>query len=354
MKYVLISLCFFSQLLCNNLIERCTIKKNRLDITVNKEFKQAYLTDDFFVEYDMSLEKLPYSIVTLPFVMNVISLVWISRKNYYIKEMDQEIYDSLMRIKEMFTLFYPKTAWTGELIPRKLVTNRFPTSKSSNKTALLFSGGLDSIASSFAHRDKQQLLITAWGQFGLPLHQPSLWHKVKNRLEEHATRYGHENTYLKSNYYDFLNFKKINNLSDEIYTWRIDTIEDIGWAGLTAPILATRGIKTLRIASSDVWDFPYPSAANPYIDGNITFAGIKIKHDQFDYTRYDKLAFIKNLCTHHLVEKPQLIICQTRQEKLNCATCEKCCITLLALIALDMDLEDYGYTLSVKKALKKH
>lgn len=333
---------------CTDLIERIQVRKNRLDVIINKEFKKNYLREDFFIEYDedIDLEKLDYSIVIMPFIMNVISLVWISGEDYYVESMDQEVYDSLERIKQVFKVFYPKTSWTGRLIPKKLVTNKGPVeSEMSSMTALLFSGGLDSTSSSLAHRNKQQLLITSWGQSGLPLDHPEFWYKIKNRIVAFAERYGHKNAFIKSNYYYFLNLKKLKQLSPEIVTWRIDTIEDIGWAGLTAPILVTHGIRVLRIASSDcLASSSYPSAANPYIDGNIRFAGITIKHDQFELSRFQKVLCIAYLRKHHLIGKQELIICQKRGGIINCCSCEKCLLTIISLMAAGENPKEYGFT----------
>lgn len=348
-----IAITFFHALYCSDLIEQIMVRKNRLEVTVNKEFKHAYLHEDFFVEYDedIDLEKLDYSLVTLPFIMNVISLVWASGKDYYIDSMDHEVYDSLERIKKIFKVFYPETSWNGRLIPREIVKNDPLTrNEDSERIALLFSGGVDSTSSSFAHRAKQQLLITAWGQSCLPLNDPSFWYKMKKYLTFYAECYGHTNAFIKSNYYYFLKLKKLSRLSPEIATWRIDTIEDIGWAGLIAPILITHGISKLYIGSSETWNCPYPSAANPYIDGNISFAGIRIKHDQFDFSRYDKIGCIVDLCRHHFVTRPTLIVCQKQGGVINCGNCEKCLLTSLSLSALNEDPKDYGFSLTMEQA----
>ncbi len=353
--------CIFLTTLCisltaeENLIQSLRFpKKNRIEVTINADFKKAYLLDDFFVEYDedIDLTKLDYSIVTLPFIMNVMSLIWISGNTYSIDSMDQGVYDSLERIKLLFKLWYPRTSWNGRLRARKIVTAPTVTTATDNSiTALLFSGGVDSLACSFEHREKKQLLVTAWGQSCLPLHEPELWHSIKQRLVDFAELYGHKNAFLTSNYYYFLNLKKLSKLSPEIRTWRIQTVEDIGWAGLIAPILMSKGISTLHIGSSDSILRFYPTACNPYIDGNIRFAGLHFKHDQFDLTRHDKIRFITDLCKHHLIEKPQLIICQKPGGIINCGSCEKCCATLLSLLSLEEDPWEFGYTITPEQAI---
>ena len=168
-----------------------------------------------------------------------------------------------------------------------------------------------------------------------------------------AQLYGHENAFFKSNYYYFLDFTKLKHLSPEILTWRMDTIEDIGWAGLIAPILLSRSIKTLRIASSEHWDLRNPSASHPYIDGNIRFAGLEFKHDLFSMTRFRKIKYIVDLCNQDLVQKPQLIICQKPGNIITCGSCEKCCLTLALLLGTSANPQEYGFSLPPKKAATK-
>ncbi len=341
-----------------DLIENLTVHKNKLSVTINKNFKKRYLKSDFFVEYDedINLEQFDYSIQSLPFIMNVISLIWISGEDYQVAEMDVEVYHSLERIKKVFEIMYPKTPWKGRLIAKKLVAHQ-PQTKTSKRSALLFSGGLDSTVSSFYHRDTPQLLITAWGQSGLPLEEQRLWEKVQKRMIDFAQLYGHENAFLKSNYYYFLDFTKLKHLSSEIVTWRTDTIEDIGWAGLIAPILLSKGMTTLRIAASEDWNITFGTASNPYIDSNIRFAGLRIEHDLFSMTRFDKIKYLVDLCNRGIVKKPQLIICQKPGDIITCNSCEKCCLTVALLLGAQADPQEYGFPLGPEEAaieVKKH
>lgn len=332
-----------------DLIKRIKVHKNRIDVIIDEDFKKKYLRDDFFIEYDteINLEDLDYSIVTLPFIMNVMSLVWISGEEYTIEAMDKNIYKALEQIKKLFNAFYPATPWNGRLIPRTLTENKYRIPHT-GKVALLFSGGLDSISSSYAHSDKQQLLITAWGQSSLPLSEPELWRHIKSHVENFASKQGALNSYIKSNYYYFLNLKRLRSLSPEISFWRIDTIEDIGWAGMLIPLLIKKQINNVVIAASETWGFDYPTAANPYIDALLSCNGITIKHDQFDLSRFDKLKFLISACKH--TEKPQFVVCQKRGNIINCNRCEKCLMTIIGLFCLQENPQQYGFDTTYKQA----
>ena len=150
--YILVITCIMLQGInaTNKLITSLEVTRNRVQVEINEEFKTTYLTSDFFAEYEdpVDLTELDYEIVTMPFIMNVISLVWISGKDYDIDSMEEELYYSLEKIKEIFKVMHPKTSWNGKLIPKKLVSLSSKYKKTKAK-ALLFSGGLDSTSSLF-------------------------------------------------------------------------------------------------------------------------------------------------------------------------------------------------------------
>ena len=92
-----------------NIIEVINVTKRRVEITVNKEFKKLYLQSNFFAEYEANIDltALDRSLVVMPFVMNVITIIWISGKIYFIESLDKELYTSLKVIKKVFKTLYP-------------------------------------------------------------------------------------------------------------------------------------------------------------------------------------------------------------------------------------------------------
>ncbi len=334
-----------------HLIENVKVNKNVLKIRVNKAFKEEYLKSDFFVRYgsDINLEQFDYSINSMPFIMNVISIVWISGKTYFVKEMDTELYHSLQRIKKVFKTMYPKTSWKGELTVGTLVDHQLPFPQDDNKTALLFSGGIDSVSTAFIHLDKKQLLITAWGHWDLPLGNKNLWQTRSKKIKEFAKQFGNESSIFRSSYTTMLDYMHLSSLSKEVPKWRLGTVEGLGWAGLTAPILLSKGYDTLRIGSSHTWQYPYPSAASPFIDNNLRFCGLKVQHDQFDHTRLMKVNVIHQMVSSLGITPPFLKICSFEKLKdKNCHKCRKCLTTVLLFRVLGIDPKPYGLNYSSK------
>jgi hypothetical protein len=356
---------FFSiiQTLCasgeENLIKSILVEKNYIKFLINDELKSNYLSDDLFVEYetDIDLTSLDYEIITMPLIMNVISLVWISGKNYYIDSMDQEAHESLEYIKKVFCKIYPKTAFEGNLIPRniKSLKNKYDHVRETSTTTagLLFSGGLDSTASLFAHFDEKITLVTGWGHYDLPLDDETVWVKRKDKIEQFTQAANMENVFIKSNYHVFFNWDVVCDLSPEIPSWRIGCVEGLGWAGLLAPVMAIKGFSRLYTPSSISWHYPYLGCDNPFVDDRVKFAGFSLMHDQFEYTRLDKQELIVNFCKDRGIEKPFLKVCVGNRyiEDSNCGTCRKCLWTILGFLILGENPADYGFHLEKEQLL---
>ncbi len=324
-----------------------------MKVTANKNFKGKFLRQTFFIRYDdVDLSKLDYSILTIPFIMNVISTVWVSGNHYSIDVMDEDLYYSLKRLNQVFKVMYPKTKWDGELIPKTLKNNRLDVKPKTDQIALLFSNGLDSVFSSLMHRDEKQLLITGWGQVDIPLSNKSLWQKRKQEMIDFGERYGHENTFLQSNFSNFRNHKKLRKLAPDIYEWRKYAVEDIGWIGLATPILFTKGIDILYIASSRPWSFGYARASNPFIDRNISIAGISFVPDQYDHLRQDKIQGLSRIRKELPLDTLIIKACDSISNT-NCCKCSKCLQTALGFIALGENPRDYGFNDPIEKIMQR-
>ena len=187
------------------LIEQIKIKGNNvvgntLIIQPNADFKEQFLTQDFFVKYGDGIDfsSMHESVLVLPFIGSIIHIIWASGQTYTIDIMDEDFFYSLEKIKEVFKFFYPTTDWSGELIPQKLIKNTGLFSP--NKVAVLFSGGLDAVATSFSHSDQQQLLITIRGR-DVKLNQDTMWTQVKKQSTTFAQQYNHSITFLASNFH---------------------------------------------------------------------------------------------------------------------------------------------------------
>lgn len=332
------------------LIESKKIENNRVRFGLPKNFSQKYINEELCISYpkEVDVQNLPPSIVDVPLITSVIAIIWISGKKYTIDEMDEDLYYSLIKVKEFFKRYFCNTSWNGELRPRRLVKNRPP--QKGSRPAMLFTAGLDSTTTLFRHFDENPVLISF------------------NEPNEIAVDFAKEHTFdfytIYVNHERFLKRSYLNTLSCDIDDWLWDTSQALSWIGISTPFLYSKGIQSLYIASDNHWRahiFPDGNvmhrAASPIIDENTSPMGLKVKHDPFDMTRVDKVNYISAFCQNRNLPKPTLTVCwQLRkrgQSTPNCNKCEKCYRTMLDIIATGQDPRDYGFILSPEELIPR-
>lgn len=330
-----------------NILESLKLEPRKVTYCIDQELKEKYLTDNLFVEYldEIDLTKLDFSIYTMPLVLNIISTIWISGKVYTIDAMDKNLYTSLITIKEIFKRLYPNTAWDGELIPQTLVHNKQTTLEDST-IAIHFSHGLDSLCTSLIHRTSPQLLITVRGMQDMSLGQKedARWTQTQNLVSHFASLHNQQVSYVYSNFHDFFNWKVLNNISPEIKQWRLYAVEDLGWMGISAPLLTAKGYNKLLLVSNIGGTAGHPGASCPMIAQALHCAGISAKIDSFEKSRLDKNKAIADICNTYSLEKPYTLVCtEWLTERKNCCRCQKCCITMLSFLVLGEDPKEYGF-----------
>jgi len=341
-----------------SLIDSIQVSKTKIIIKPAAHFRDKFLiVDTFFIEYedDVNIENLDESILILPFLLNVMTIIWISGEKYTINRMDRQLYQSLKKVKKAVGLLYPNTQWDGELVPQVLVDNHVQLNDD-NYVAMLFSHGLDSICASFRNFEKKQHFITAWGHYDTPLHNQDRWQQRRQAVQDFAERYNRRTSFLQSNYHNIFNREFLDHISPEITNWRLMCVEGLGWIGLSIPIMMSKGLKTLYIGSSLTWESPYPHFANAVVDEAVRCAGVNVVHDSFDLSRGHKCDFISNFIKQRDFAPPQVFVCARKQDGSNCSRCIKCLQTMLGFYIAGVDYTSYGFDLStedMKKLIKE-
>lgn len=351
---LIIGIFTYSSICYPPIIEKVSVEKNLLTITPNQQFKDDYLTSDLFVRYNdksINLHEIDETILTIPFILSSISMIWHSGQQWEISQMDEDLYFSLQKINKIFKLFFPEEQWNGELIPQKLVPTYI--TKDVKKKAILFSGGLDAICASFAHINDDQLLITIGGN-DVPLNKNTMWANVKKQARDFAKTYNKNNSFIVSNFFDFI--KKNNPKIKQPFQrwWWYYTSQSLSYSGLVAPLLFWHKLPHLYLGSSFTIDYPFGWGTHPLLDNNISFCGIDVTHEQADLSRQDKLTFLEKLHKKKKIKKPKLRVCWNNDEiGDNCCKCEKCLRTINNIITELQYPKTYGFNVDLKKAALK-
>ena len=340
----------------SQLIDNVIVAKNQITVIPHESIKKTFLKDqNVIVTYDQNVDisGIPRSVLTIPFLMSISPIIWLIGEHWIVEEMDQDVYSSLCAIKEVFKIFYPNLVWAGSITPTKLVKNSSQKALSSDYTALLFSCGLDSVASSFKHHDKKQLLITNHG-VDVPLSQEDMWLNVRSQCERFGRTYNHTNAFIRCNFCAIVNYAHLLSIAPigSKWWWLDNVVDALNHTGVTAPLLFLNGYKQLLIAASHTETFPFPYGSHPLIDNKISFAGITVHHD-LALTRCEKVKLINALAQRLNLPKPLLRVCWTDKQGNNCLNCEKCLRTLNNILAVGENPCDYGFALTTEEIMQK-
>ena len=112
------------------------------EFEISEDLKKFFSGSKFIIEYNENIEKVPKSILSVPFVGNVLPIVWLTESTLFIEELDREFYYAIPKIKDGYVKMYPESKFDGKIVVSRLV--KCEKDAISGKTALLYSGGVDS------------------------------------------------------------------------------------------------------------------------------------------------------------------------------------------------------------------
>ncbi len=330
----------------NSEIKLNGIKKEKNRIIYNYETNgdmSNYLFNDkpFYVEYDENIEKVPDSILIVPFICNVLPIVWITDATLIVDKIDKNFYESIDKFKKGYIDMYPQIKFKGKIKYNKLEENH---SKQKDKiSAAFFSGGVDAVSTLVSHINENIFTITIWGA-DIKVDNEKGWNVVKQFICKNSL--GVENQFVKSSFREFLDESKLTKLVEKYANddWWHGFQHGIGLIGHAAPLAYLYNIDNLYIASSyTIKDKgKVTCASDPTIDNYVKFSDCHVIHDGYEYGRQEKIA---NICTYRKkIDKDiKLRVCWISDSGENCNHCEKCIRTILGIVAEGDNPVSYGF-----------
>lgn len=185
-----------------------SIEKTRNSIKVNFSFCDEiskYFRQNFqkiqYLKLNHDLTNIPDGIAIIPFVSNVLPIIWFFDLKLIIDEIDKNFFESIDDIKKGYKLLFPFIDFKGEVICKN--TKDFSYTAQNNSVAL-FSQGLDSINTVINNLDKNLSLLTLHGS-DIPLDKTEGWNNLSGIIDEFAESVNVKNYYAKSNFRRMLN-----------------------------------------------------------------------------------------------------------------------------------------------------
>ncbi len=306
------------------------------DTNVRKYFVAE---EPLYSKYLIDVSKVPDSISVIPFLANVLPIAWYAGFVIEVEEVDETFY----RAQELVRAEFAKrdnTKLSGVLVAKKLVKNKLK----GNKTAMLFSGGVDAYATYIRIYEKEPDLVTLLGA-DIEIKDQEQWGDFTDFIENEELLKKNHKEYIETNLRDF-------------YTYQVELLlKDMGWwgkvqhglalIGSIAPLSYVLGYKSIYIASSYTDNIDIDWGSTPEIDEKISWAdGIKVFHDGYELKRQDKVDLIADFAAT-TDTKFRLRVCYSeKRTEFNCSICEKCFRTILGLILNGKNPNDYGFNVN--------
>ncbi len=321
-----------------------SISTNRDSVIIRfsaDEVLQKYFKSEEFIYTCSQCELVPSSIAVIPFVCNVLPIVWLTDSALCVEELDKTFYESIQEFKRGYIEMYPQLDFKGELEIKQLVSNEYEV----NKSLVMFSGGIDAICTTLRHIDENPLLLTLWGSADFPTDDEKGWKIQWNNIQYTANKFGLDCHYIKTNFYEFLNKRELTKLISPVKGgWWHEMQHGIGILGHAAPFAYIYKIKTVYIASSfDISKKPYNCASDPTIDNYVKFGSTLVVHDGYELNRQDKVGYVVQQLKKLDIQLT-IHVCLRQYQLGNCCACEKCYRTILALLAEGVDPNEYGFS----------
>lgn len=307
------------------------------DYAVHNGIKKYFSKENLlYSKYAYDLNNVPESILVIPFLSNMMPIAWFAGFDVEVSEVDEDFYNALKEVKVAFEKQYKDYQLNGRLISSQITKNKIE----GNKSAMLFSGGVDAYATYIRNHEKTPDLVTILGA-DIEISDQLQWKSFTSFIENEPLLKNNQKQYIETNVRQF-------------YTYQVELLlKKIGWwgqvqhgltlIGAVAPISYTYGYNKVYIASSYTKEIEVAWGSTPQIDEKISWAGIQVFHDGYELKRQDKVDLIAKF-SHEIDNKFKLRVCYSELRKdFNCSNCEKCFRTILGLILNGENPNNYGF-----------
>lgn len=329
-----------------------TIAKNfnRIEIgfSVSSGLSGLFVKNRMVIDFSVDISQSDQSFLVIPFVCNVLPIIWLTDSVLYVDEMDYDFYHCIENVKNGYREIYPNLSFLGDIRVNHI--KKSDLYEEYDKSVCLFSGGVDATATLLRHYNENPGLVFIHGA-DIPLADRVSGQSMLNHVKSISDTLSLNCYSITSNFREFIDE---NALCD--YLSRLQCPDDwwhgfqhgIGLIGHLAPICHTEGIGKIYIASSyTIRERGITTcASDPRIDNHLCWTGTTVFHDGFELSRQQKIEYIvKSKLDYGAKVVSPLHVCWEDKSDKNCGKCEKCYRTYFGFLAEGAHPEDYGLRL---------
>jgi len=326
----------------------------RATVDYPERLRRFFADDELVFEYDSSVADVPEHVLTIPALAQVAPVAWTRGVGVHTHTVDATFLESLASVGRVLVEMYPEFMEGGivscsnpvEETPQRPETDASadPGAGSPNE-GLLFSGGVDSLASYVRHREEEPMLISVHG-WVVSVEEQRRWKRARERITEFAESRGCEQAFVTANMLDVLDTPMLHAHFKRYYdgSWYSSVGHGLGLLALCAPIAYRDGLDEVYIAATHTAEFDEPWGSHPDIDGQVEWTGTTCTHDGYELSRQEKLDLIAEYADT-AGDSFTIRACTRDKSGGNCCACEKCYRTAIGLWLAGLNPVEYGYDL---------
>ncbi|MDP2233649.1 MAG: hypothetical protein Q8K89_08440 [Actinomycetota bacterium] len=305
--------------------------------------------DRFRARYTVPIDSVPEPLLVIPFLTSILPLAWLFDTIVEVDSVDTVFAESAQEVRGGLASLYPSLSFAGGLHARRTESAPPP---SRERAAMLFSGGLDSVATYALHAEEHPLLISV-NSTATDLEPGEAWPPIQRDVEEFARLNCTSSLVVTSNLRRMLNARALDTRFRRAFNnWWGGIQHSFGMAGLCASLSSAVGFSRLYIASTHATAMPFPWGSHPFVDNAIRWSGFRAAHDAYELTRQDKMRVFGQF-TERLGVDLSLHVCDQPRSGQNCGQCEKCCRTMTGLVLQGHDPMRHGFPPLVPHHIKE-
>jgi hypothetical protein len=290
------------------------------------------------VRYDVDVESVPPAILIVPLIATVAPIAWALGAELRVPVVDTVFLESLGTVRRGFERLYPAMTWGGRVCAEEVVDCRETHAR--DGVALLFSGGVDSLASFVLHRNEKPWLVSVWGA-DVGLRQRRAWEQVAAANLGFARRRSLHISFVETNFRTFFNHYKLRDrFFGGFSNWYSAAQQGLGLTALCAPLSWLHGLGRVLIPSTHTADANISWGSHPEIDDDVRWASTEVQHDGAHLGRQMKLGLVAGYVRS---EDPRLDLRVCWGRGSNCCRCTKCYLTMVGLALAGLDPNNHGF-----------
>lgn len=330
-----------------------TISHGRITVPLKPGAAGQYFTErELWVDYgDTDLSGLDPAVAILPALGTVVPVALAAGVAVRVPEVDAVFAGQAAELAAAMRHMYPHFPTTGFEIRGGFKAGRDRVR--TQRAALLYSGGIDSVTSLLRHRDTVDCLVSVWGA-DVEVEDSGLWQQLQKIIERAPARPGTRRVVARTNIRRALDELRLNRHFDHgfppVTTWWGGVQHGVALTTLVAPIAEIMGLGRVLIASSHSVEYQPPWGSDPELDEAVRWTGGVVEHDAIELNRQRK---ISDVVVPWLQSGNQLILAVCYKvtrggETMNCGHCEKCMRTVTAMLAAGSDPTRAGIPVSAE------